>query len=62
MDLKLKEVEQVINSELTSKIKKTSIIFNELLIETNVDDLIEVIIFTFYIVICMLNLFKTGFI
>ena len=45
MDLKLKEVEQVINSELTSKIKKTSIIFNELLIETNVDDLIEVIIF-----------------
>ena len=45
MDLKLKEVEQVINSELTSKIRKTSIIFNELLIETNVDDLIEVIIF-----------------
>jgi len=45
MDLKLKEVEQVINSELTSKIKKTTIVFNELLIETNVNDLIQVIIF-----------------
>ena len=31
MDLKLKEVEQVINSELTSKIKRTSIDFDELL-------------------------------
>ena len=45
MDLKLKEIEQVVNSELTSKIKKTSINFNELLIETNVDDLIQVILF-----------------
>ena len=45
MDLKLKEVEQIINSELTSKIKKTSINFNELLIETNVNDLIQVILF-----------------
>ena len=45
MDLKLKEVEQVINSELTSKIKKTLINFNELLIETNVGDLIQVILF-----------------
>ena len=45
MDLKLKEVEQVINSELTSKIKKTSIIFNELIVETNEGDLIDVILF-----------------
>ena len=45
MDLKLKEVEQVINSELTSKIKKTSINFEELLIETTEDDLIHVIMF-----------------
>ena len=45
MDLKLKEVEQVINSELTSKIKKTSIIFNELIVETSEGDLIDVILF-----------------
>jgi len=45
MDLKLKEVEQIVNSELTSKIKKTLITFNELLIETTEDDLIQVIIF-----------------
>jgi NADH-quinone oxidoreductase subunit C len=45
MELKLKEVEQVVNSELTSKIKKTSINFNELLIETDEDDLIQVILF-----------------
>ena len=45
MDLQLKEVDQIINSELTSKIKKTSIDFNELLIETNEDDLIQVILF-----------------
>jgi NADH-quinone oxidoreductase subunit C len=45
MDLKLKEVEQIINSELTSKIKKTSIIFEELLIETKEEDLIHVINF-----------------
>jgi NADH-quinone oxidoreductase subunit C len=45
MDLKLKEVEQVVNAELTSKIKKTSINFNELLIETNEDDLIEAVLF-----------------
>ena len=47
MDLKLKEIEQVVNSELTSKIKKTSIKFNELLIETNVNDLIQVILFSY---------------
>ena len=45
MDLKLKEAEQVINSELTSKIKKTIVSFNELLIETTEDNLIEVILF-----------------
>jgi NADH-quinone oxidoreductase subunit C len=45
MELKLKEVEQVINSELTSKIKKTSINFDELLIETIDSDLIQVMLF-----------------
>ena len=45
MDLKLKEFEQVINSELASKIKNTSINLDELLIETSHEDLIEVIIF-----------------
>ena len=45
MDLKLKEVEQVVNSELTSKIKNTLINFNELLIETTEDELIQVILF-----------------
>ena len=45
MDLKLKDVEQVVNSELTSKIKKTSVNFKELLIETTEDDLIQVILF-----------------
>ena len=45
MDLKLKEAEQVINSELTSRIKKTAINFDELLVETTSDDLIQVILF-----------------
>ena len=45
MNLKLKEVEQIVNSELTSKIKKTLINFNELLIETTEDELIQVILF-----------------
>mgnify|MGYP006149639797 CR=1 FL=1 len=45
LKLKLKDVEQLVNSELTNKIKKTSIIFEELLVETNEDDLIEVILF-----------------
>ena len=45
MELKLKEIEQVINSELTSKIKKTSITFDELLIETSDEELINVILF-----------------
>ena len=45
MDLKLKEVDQIINSELTSKIKSTLINFDELLIETSINDLIQVIVF-----------------
>jgi len=45
LKLKLKDVEQLVNSELTNKIKKTSIMFEELLVETNEDDLIEVILF-----------------
>jgi len=45
MNLKLTEAEQVINSELTSKIRKTTINFDELLIETTIDDLIQVILF-----------------
>jgi NADH-quinone oxidoreductase subunit C len=45
MSLKLNELEKLINSELTSKIKKTTINFNELLIDTNEEELINVIIF-----------------
>jgi len=45
MDVKLKELEKLVNSELTSKIKKTTIAFNELLIDTTEEELIEVIIF-----------------
>ena len=45
MEFNLKEIEQIINSELTSKIKKTTINFKELLIETNEDDLVQVILF-----------------
>ena len=41
LKLKLKDIEQLVNSELTNKIKKTSIIFEELLVETNEDDLID---------------------
>jgi NADH-quinone oxidoreductase subunit C len=45
MNLKLKELENIVNSELTSKIKKTSITFNELLIDTTEEELINVILF-----------------
>ena len=45
MDLKLKELEKLVNSELTSKIKKTSIVFSELLIETSEEELVNVILF-----------------
>ena len=45
MDLKLNELEKLVNSELTSKIKKTTIAFNELLINTNEEELMDVILF-----------------
>ena len=45
MNLQLKELEKLINSELTSKIKKTTINFNELLVDTSEDELINVILF-----------------
>jgi NADH-quinone oxidoreductase subunit C len=45
MELKLKDIETLINSELTSKIKKTLLTFDELLIETSEEELIDVIIF-----------------
>jgi len=45
MNLKLIELEKLVNSELTSKIKKTIIAFNELLIETSEEELIDVIHF-----------------
>jgi NADH-quinone oxidoreductase subunit C len=41
----LKDIEKIINSELTSKIKKTSIVFDELLIETDENELLNVIQF-----------------
>ena len=45
MNLKLNELEKLVNSELTSKIKKTTIAFNELLVETSEEELINVILF-----------------
>ena len=45
MNLQLNELEKLINSELASKIKKTTIAFNELLINISEEELIEVIIF-----------------
>ena len=41
----LKDIEKIVNSELTSKIKKTSILFDELLIETDENELLNVIQF-----------------
>ena len=41
----LKNIEKIVNSELTSKIKKTSILFDELLIETDENELLNVIQF-----------------
>jgi NADH-quinone oxidoreductase subunit C len=41
----LNELEKLVNSELTSKIKKTTINFNELLIDTSEEELINVILF-----------------
>jgi NADH-quinone oxidoreductase subunit C len=45
MNLQIKELEKLVNSELTSKIKKTTISFNELLVDTSEDELINVILF-----------------
>ena len=45
MDLKINELEKLVNSELTSKIKKTTIAFNELLVSTNEEEIIDVILF-----------------
>ena len=45
MMLKLNELEKLVNSELTSKIKKTDITFNELLINTSENEIINVILF-----------------
>ena len=45
LELKLKDIEQLVNSELASKIKKTLITFDELLIETSDEELIDVIYF-----------------
>ena len=42
---KIKELEKIVNSELTSKIQKTSIEFDELLIETKLEELIDTIQF-----------------
>jgi NADH-quinone oxidoreductase subunit C len=45
MNQKLNELEKLVNSELTSKIKKTTISFNELLIDSSAEELINVILF-----------------
>ncbi len=41
----IQELEKTINSELTSKIKKSIIAFNEILIETDIDNLLNIIQF-----------------
>ena len=45
MNLKINELEKLVNSELTSKVKSTTIAFNELLVETSKEELINVILF-----------------
>ena len=45
MTLKLNELEKLVNSELTSKVKKTTITFNELSVDTTEEELINVILF-----------------
>ena len=45
MEFTFKEIDHLVNSELASKIKKTSILFEELLIETTDEDLVDVILF-----------------
>ncbi len=45
MNLSLQELEKLVNSELTSKINKSSINFEELLIEVSPEELINVLVF-----------------
>ena len=45
MDQNLNELEKLVNSELASKIKKTTIAFNELKIDANENEIISVISF-----------------
>ena len=45
MTLKINELEKLVNSELTSKVKKTTITFNELSVDTSEEELINVILF-----------------
>jgi NADH-quinone oxidoreductase subunit C len=45
MNYNLKELEKLVNSELTSKIYNSSIEYKELLLDINPDELIDVIIF-----------------
>ena len=45
MNLNLNELEKLVNSELTSKIKKTTVTFDELLVDTSEEELINVIVF-----------------
>ena len=42
-DTNIEKLEKLVNAELTSKIKSSKIEFNELLIETNPDEISEVI-------------------
>ena len=41
----IQELEKIINSELTSKIKKSTISFKEILVETDIDNLLNIIQF-----------------
>ena len=45
MNLSLQELEKLVNSELTSKINKSLIEFNELLVEVSPEELLNVLIF-----------------
>ena len=41
----IQELEKIVSSELTSKIKKSTIAFNEILVETDVENLFSTIQF-----------------
>ena len=45
MNFSLQELEKLVNSELTSKINKSSISFEELLVEVSPDELLNVLVF-----------------